>query len=458
MQISCDVSVGEIIDKLSILYLKRENIKNKKKLIDVNFEISKIEPLVINTINNYPRHFELLMWTNRQIWLENELRTTVDNKERVKELIVNIMKNNDARFRVKSRFNDMLNSEIKEQKSYNYKKVLLILDNRYNFEEISGIITYLSIYYDKLYIKSPVFLQWKQLVIDNSIEEFNNQKDIDILNLAESNSIYSFCEKHGISTNVTELNTKEKYVSYLFEGKLGDFIHHLYMTSVIYHESGRRGKVFLKNLYFEDYERTFQEMLPILDKQNYIHSFEKYNNEVVDYIPKLYSSPFLHKTHWLELILKTYDVNIPVKYESWLGEDILDEYKDTVLFHSKSLANYDSIYTKVLNGSNNCLFITCNKTEYDNFANRHLLKLKLCSSLQELIQIINSCKFYVGEQSSPLAMACALKKPLLAILLPLSKSKDAIHYQDISNYSENFWFYENESHHKLTGIEKFLSL
>jgi ADP-heptose:LPS heptosyltransferase len=56
--------------------------------------------------------------------------------------------------------------------------------------------------------------------------------------------------------------------------------------------------------------------------------------------------------------------------------------------------------------------------------------------LLEHFQIINSCKFFIGNQSAPLAMAHSMDVARLAIL---SKS-DEIHYIGEEKFSRNFFY------------------
>jgi hypothetical protein len=117
------VSLGELIDKITILEIKQINmsgikLKNvdkelkllKKILQDKNLEID------IDLINN-------LKEVNNNLWeIEDNLRIKESNKKFDKEFIQlarSVYKENDKRASIKKEINQKYNSELVEEKSYN---------------------------------------------------------------------------------------------------------------------------------------------------------------------------------------------------------------------------------------------------------------------------------------------------------------------------------------------------
>ena len=117
------VSLGELIDKITILEIKQINmtgikLKNvdkelkllKKILQDKNLEID------IDLINN-------LKAVNNNLWvIEDNIRKKESNQEFDKEFIQlarSVYKENDKRASIKKEINQMYNSELVEEKSYN---------------------------------------------------------------------------------------------------------------------------------------------------------------------------------------------------------------------------------------------------------------------------------------------------------------------------------------------------
>lgn len=119
-----ETSVGEVIDKYTILDIKSERIKDVNKLINILNEKSSI--LLILNENNYFILFENeikeLKQINEKLWIiEDEIRLKESKLEFDNEFIElarSVYRTNDMRFHVKNKINKMSNSSIKEEKSY----------------------------------------------------------------------------------------------------------------------------------------------------------------------------------------------------------------------------------------------------------------------------------------------------------------------------------------------------
>jgi hypothetical protein len=123
------VSVGELIDKLSILHVKRIKITNEEKLILVNKEFELLYNLSSVYLNS--SEIELLYHQlcdiNAKLWeIEDELRileTRQSFNVEFIELARGVYYTNDERFRLKNEINQITDSEIREVKEYvNYKQ------------------------------------------------------------------------------------------------------------------------------------------------------------------------------------------------------------------------------------------------------------------------------------------------------------------------------------------------
>ena len=126
--IQIPVSVGELIDKLSILYIKQTMITDNSKLEFINKEFE----LLYNFSSSYLNDEKLLdlyhqlVNVNTRLWkIEDELRIIESQKifdDKFIELARLVYKNNDIRFTIKNTINQLTNSEIQEQKDYvNYQ-------------------------------------------------------------------------------------------------------------------------------------------------------------------------------------------------------------------------------------------------------------------------------------------------------------------------------------------------
>jgi hypothetical protein len=120
-----EVSHGEIVDKLTILQIKKENITDPNKLDNIvkeyNYLLSVVEnDLSISTLS--PEYLELLS-INKELWkIEDDIR----DKERQKEFDEEFIKlaravyyTNDVRAKIKKEINLKFSSGFVEEKSYN---------------------------------------------------------------------------------------------------------------------------------------------------------------------------------------------------------------------------------------------------------------------------------------------------------------------------------------------------
>ena len=126
MLIETKISVGELLDKISILQIKYEKIDDKLKLIEVKKELSYLEAIIkknnLLSDNMYFDLFQSLIDINKTLWeIEDEIRIKEKNKEFDEHFIKlarNVYIKNDERFRIKNSINLHFGSQINEVKSY----------------------------------------------------------------------------------------------------------------------------------------------------------------------------------------------------------------------------------------------------------------------------------------------------------------------------------------------------
>lgn len=122
--ITVPVSVGELIDKLSILYVKKIKISNNDKLLFINKEFELLYNMSLLFLNNdeITNLYNRLVEVNTKLWeVEDELRiieTTKNFDSKFIELARNVYYFNDERFVLKNKINELTDSEVREQKEY----------------------------------------------------------------------------------------------------------------------------------------------------------------------------------------------------------------------------------------------------------------------------------------------------------------------------------------------------
>lgn len=123
MNIECEISLGELVDKISILRIKLKNISDETKLVHVKKEESvltiKLNALKLDGIDY---HLEQMIDVNLKLWkIEDDIRDLERarnfNQEFI-ELARQVYITNDERFRRKNTINTHYKSGLVEVKSY----------------------------------------------------------------------------------------------------------------------------------------------------------------------------------------------------------------------------------------------------------------------------------------------------------------------------------------------------
>lgn len=118
------VSVGELLDKLSILEIKKNKIDNKERLIYIIEEYEIISKVSFEFLENSELQsiYEKLININTKLWdIEDRLREFEKIQYFGPDFIEDarmVYKTNDERFRVKNEINIKTKSMVREQKSY----------------------------------------------------------------------------------------------------------------------------------------------------------------------------------------------------------------------------------------------------------------------------------------------------------------------------------------------------
>lgn len=117
-----EISIGEIVDKLSILRIKKNNISDSEKLKNVTTEYDYLYSIVFDELKIEESDFYNLVLINEKLWdIEDKLR----DKERDKsfdndfiELARSVYFTNDKRAEIKKDINLKYGSLFVEEKSY----------------------------------------------------------------------------------------------------------------------------------------------------------------------------------------------------------------------------------------------------------------------------------------------------------------------------------------------------
>ena len=119
------LSVGELIDKITILQLKMKFIKNKEQLNNVKYELETLKPLLKENNLETPKINKLLTElyeVNLKLWkIEDKIRDKERQSDFSDEFISlarSVYYTNDKRADIKKKINFISGSELIEEKSY----------------------------------------------------------------------------------------------------------------------------------------------------------------------------------------------------------------------------------------------------------------------------------------------------------------------------------------------------
>jgi hypothetical protein len=123
MIIHAPISLGELIDKITILELKLEFLSDTNKLENVNIELTHLNNTLNElTIPDIVPERDALKLVNRRLWHIENLKRECEKKQTFGEEFIEaarqVYMKNDLRAEIKRRINDIVGSTIIEEKSY----------------------------------------------------------------------------------------------------------------------------------------------------------------------------------------------------------------------------------------------------------------------------------------------------------------------------------------------------
>ena len=124
-QILAEISAGELLDKITILEIKKEKIKDNQKLKDIVKELSSLTKTSDekipdkNEINDLIKNLKQI---NLKLWDIEENKRLAEKNQKFDEKFIklsrDVYKTNDERAKIKLKINEILGSNIKEVKSH----------------------------------------------------------------------------------------------------------------------------------------------------------------------------------------------------------------------------------------------------------------------------------------------------------------------------------------------------
>jgi len=403
-----EVSIGEAIDKLSILEIKYENIIDEIKKTEIQKEINELQECE-KYKKEYAFFYNLLVYINKKIWDLTNLMKTMNNTDvEFAKISSHIFNNNQKRFRIKNWFNLITSSEIKEQKSYGLTSCKIIINEEETIYDKIMDINYLLLEYDIILFDTPhidiikkIFKVPTYLFVNDSSIETTNEINMDHFTFPdnEEKKVFEFIP-----------------IKYISGGMFGDFIHQLSVINETFYETGKKGILYISEIgdtFRFGLQDTYNDTYSLLIQQRYISDYKIYNNETIDInLSSWRNNPKLFHQNWYYTFKDTYQIEWGK--HKWLTTEIDKKFENNILINTMDYKWFHTLdFNKVFSMyGNKLLFISSDIHHYNYFKERTSLEVDFLqlNSFIELCTTINSCDLFIGCQSAPLAIAHALHK------------------------------------------------
>jgi ribosomal 50S subunit-associated protein YjgA (DUF615 family) len=125
MKVLVEISAGELFDKITILKIKTEKIKDKSKLENVHKELDILQKEALkfdNMSDQLTDHIQNLKNINSELWdienIKREMEASKDFGESFIKISRDVHFKNDIRAKIKKDINNLTNSNVSEEKEY----------------------------------------------------------------------------------------------------------------------------------------------------------------------------------------------------------------------------------------------------------------------------------------------------------------------------------------------------
>jgi FkbM family methyltransferase len=418
--LNINVSIGEIVDKYSILELKKKYILNQNKMNDIQNEMNIFEKYMTELKTTF--FYKLLIYINEQIWLDTDKIKNTNIKNNINlfaELAHTIFENNQKRYRLKNYFNVMFSSNLKEHKSYVDTTCFINIKNEEEIYDKISEINFLFISYDLIYFNKKYENVIKQLFKNPNIIFLEDE----MLNVNANIQLSDYIIDDNIR-KVFEFDT----IKYISGGKFGDYLNQLSVICENFYKTGQKGELYIANIgdFFSlGLEYTYNDTYNVIKSQKFIDTYKIYddNDEEFNYINlsdwRTNVNNYVKLNYnWIDIYSNCY--NISWGSRKWLNLNFEENtyWKNKIIinitpqrFISENATN--KIKNIINDRLNNCIFISNERDSYEFFCNKTNLQIIYykSNSFEETINIINSCELCFLGFSSMAVIANSLHKP-----------------------------------------------
>lgn len=486
MEVSISISVGEFLDRMSILKLKRELIKDKTRIQDVENEIKHCSELFFGILLSNKRlyyYYTQLINVNRDLWEIIDAVKGLDGKTYSKEEMLSKYEDcfvkTTFRFMIKSKINTISCSKVVEQKDCAIKEVKYI-SVCYGRDLLvhNGLINLLICHHPRtvIVITKRYHSLVKKLYNDPTVDCI---EPVDLPEGVFSESINNIEQPISNFLNKYDLtDTQGKTIDYLMGGRLGDMIHSLYVIMCNYRKYGIKGNLIVTNntkyggdSFLKDPHTILKPIETILLNCGYINEIIYDDSDDITFeinLNMFRCSPLLYSHNWIEVQMDLFNVPLfrgpflnytggPCDFSTREQKDLQVIYhiSEYVIVHRKNTEDRSvPELTPFLNDvikNNKCVYVYFGNDINKEFGeDLEYLQLK---DLKELMYLLTLCKFCICNQTGILAFAFAMGIPVLC------EHNVYKAYMGHEEYNPNFfWISKDQRSTNFDQIDKYLHL
>lgn len=412
-----EISVGEAIDKYSILEIKWKRIQDETKKIEINKEMDALHEC-LHYIQQHIFYYQLLVHVNEKIWdMTDDIKSKTPLHSNFAEISHQIFEYNQKRFRIKKWFNLLCDSNIREQKSYSTTHCKIKIEKEETIFSKIPELNYLAIEYDTLSFDTP-FVSTLQRIFN--VPTFLYDVDVKSFSVTHVDvNLENYQTEPSVNKEVFEFPP----IRYLAGGLLGDFIHSLSIVQEKFYKTGRKGIVYISNdgdQFRHGLENTYKDTYSVIMKQKYIKEYILYNNGTI-YDINL-NTWREHLQHYIcrgvnlaTMYSEIYDVSWGRR--KWLDVEFDEKYNDKVLVNTTYYRWTNNIdYNMYYQQYGDKMIYVGNIDQYNIFVERTNLRIPFqeTNNFHDMCVWLNSCKLFIGSFSGPLSLCNSFQKDRIA--------------------------------------------
>lgn len=249
-------------------------------------------------------------------------------------------------------------------------------------------------------------------------------------------------------------------INFIAGGKMGDFIHSLFVVKNICQQQNQQAHIYLSNqgdAWRFGLQKAYDDLKDFVMSQSYIDKFEILSKPLQDTFIDLNSwranlgniNPTIgsYTKCWSDVLSQHYHFPISKEQYQWLHA-YPNRLSHNKIVISRTHYRHNSAFPwpQIMNNPPcSAIFLASNMVEWNKFPYKSPhITLHQATSISEMASIIGSCKMFIGNQSAPFAIASALDIPRLVEL----ELDPAMFYMGETKYSNNIsWFLNDQMKH-----------